>query len=280
MALEKDEDVALVGSLLEQFWTATESQVAKELLDNWPESANLFIKVFPFEYQRALKMMAEASATSTGVSNAPPPDSVSPVAPSHKVKDIEDIVPDAAVEIKRQDLDKNRGFIKYDREFNFYRPAEKRMKDWEEIYNSGQVRRGLRVQAARCMDCGVPFCQSSYGCPLGNVIPKWNDLVFQNKWKEALDQLLQTNNFPEFTGRVCPAPCESACVLGINAPSVTIKSIECAIIDYAFEHGWIKPEVPSIRTGKKVAIVGSGPAGLACAQQLNKVTSRFKTTFL
>jgi len=120
------------------------------------------------------------------------------------------------------------------------------------------------------MDCGVPFCQSSYGCPLGNVIPKWNDLVFQNKWKEALDQLLQTNNFPEFTGRVCPAPCESACVLGINAPSVTIKSIECAIIDYAFEHGWIKPQVPSIRTGKKVAIVGSGPAGLACAQQLNK----------
>ena len=167
----------------------------------------------------------------------------------------------------------NRGFIKYDREFNFYRPAEKRMKDWEEIYNSGGVRRGLRVQAARCMDCGVPFCQSSYGCPLGNIIPKWNDLVFQNKWKEALDQLLQTNNFPEFTGRVCPAPCESACVLGINAPAVTIKSIECAIIDYAFEHGWIKPQPPLIRTGKKVAIVGSGPAGLACAQQLNKVTN-------
>nr|SVE75564.1 EOG090X0OE5 [Daphnia dolichocephala] len=160
--------------------------------------------------------------------------------------------------------------MKYSREVQSYRPVEKRMNDWDEIYNFNHVRKGLKVQTARCMDCGVPFCQSSYGCPLGNVIPKWNDLVYQNKWKDALDQLLQTNNFPEFTGRVCPAPCESACVLGMNSSPVTIKSIECAIIDHAFEQGWMKPEPPSFRSGKKVAVVGSGPAGLACAHQLNK----------
>ena len=129
---------------------------------------------------------------------------------------------------------------------------------------------GLRTQAARCMDCGVPFCQSSHGCPLGNIIPKWNDLVYQNNWKEALAQLLQTNNFPEFTGRVCPAPCEGACVLGINEPAVTIKNIECSIIDYAFEQGWMVPDPPTYRSGKKIAVVGGGPAGLAAAHQLNK----------
>ena len=122
------------------------------------------------------------------------------------------------------------------------------------------------------MDCGVPFCHStSHGCPLGNIIPKFNDLVFHSDWKEALNQLTQTNNFPEFTGRVCPAPCEGSCVLGINEPPVTIKNIECTIIDNAFDQGWIKPYPPKFRTGKKVAIVGSGPSGLAAADQLNKV---------
>jgi glutamate synthase (NADPH/NADH) len=120
------------------------------------------------------------------------------------------------------------------------------------------------------IDCGVPFCQSETGCPIGNIIPKWNDLVFKNQWKDALDRLLMTNNFPEFTGRVCPAPCEGACVLGINELPVSIKSIECAIIDRAFEEGWIKPTPPSFRTGKTIAIIGSGPAGLAAADQLNK----------
>lgn len=120
------------------------------------------------------------------------------------------------------------------------------------------------------MECGVPFCQSSHGCPLGNIIPKWNDLVYQNDWQEAINQLLQTNNFPEFTGRVCPAPCEGACVLGINAPAVAIKSIEVSIIEKAFEMGWMKPMPPLSRTGKKCAIIGSGPAGLSCAHQLNK----------
>ena len=130
---------------------------------------------------------------------------------------------------------------------------------------------GLKKQAARCMECGVPFCHStSNGCPLGNIIPKFNDLVYKDNWKEALNQLLQTNNFPEFTGRVCPAPCEGACVLGINEPPVTIKNIECSIIDKGFEMGWIKPMPPKYRTGKSVAIIGSGPSGLAAADQLNK----------
>ncbi|KAF9323626.1 glutamate synthase [NADH], partial [Linnemannia elongata] len=129
----------------------------------------------------------------------------------------------------------------------------------------------LQVQAARCMDCGVPFCQSNAtGCPIGNIIPKWNDLVFKNQWEEALNRLLMTNNFPEFTGRVCPAPCEGSCVLGINELPVAIKSIECAIIDRGFEMGWMKPRPPTVRTGKKVAVIGSGPAGLAAADQLNK----------
>ena len=121
------------------------------------------------------------------------------------------------------------------------------------------------------MECGVPFCQSSYGCPLGNIIPRWNDLIYQNDWYEALRQLLQTNNFPEFTGRVCPAPCEGACTLGINESPVAIKTIEISIIEHAFEQGWIRPCPPKNRTNRKVAVIGSGPAGLACADQLNKV---------
>jgi glutamate synthase (NADPH/NADH) len=189
------------------------------------------------------------------------------------VLDIEDAIADAVMKKKKREvlLDKTRGFVKYKREARSYRPATERIADWDEIYDFKHVRRGLKTQAARCMDCGVPFCHSvSHGCPLGNIIPKFNDLVFHSDWKEALNQLTQTNNFPEFTGRVCPAPCEGACVLGINEPAVTIKNIECAIIDNAFEEGWIRPEPPKRRTGKTVAIVGSGPAGLAAADQLNK----------
>lgn len=164
-----------------------------------------------------------------------------------------------------------RGFIKYKRETAIYRNAVERQKDYNEVYNFPHVRKTLKIQAARCMECGVPFCQSNvHGCPLGNIIPKWNDLVFHSEWKEALNQLLQTNNFPEFTGRVCPAPCEGACVLGISEPPVTIKNIECAIIDHAFEQGWITPQIPESRSGKTVAIVGSGPSGLAAAAQLNR----------
>jgi len=177
------------------------------------------------------------------------------------VKDIEDSINDVAMKKKKREnlLDKTRGFVKYKRETKLYRDPEERQHDWEEIFDFKNVRRGLKTQAARCMDCGVPFCHStSHGCPLGNIIPKFNDLVFHSDWKEALNQLTQTNNFPEFTGRVCPAPCEGACVLGINEPPVTIKNIECTIIDNAFENGWIKATAPRTRTGKKVAIVGSG----------------------
>ena len=189
------------------------------------------------------------------------------------VRDIEDSVADNVMKKKKREvmLDKTRGFVKYKRETKLYRDPNVRQKDWNEIFDFKHVRRGLKTQAARCMDCGVPFCHSvSHGCPLGNIIPKFNDLVFHSDWKEALNQLTQTNNFPEFTGRVCPAPCEGACVLGINEPPVTIKNIECAIIDNAYDEGWIKPCPPKVRTGKSVAVVGSGPSGLAAADQLNK----------
>jgi len=159
------------------------------------------------------------------------------------------------------------GFIEYQREVATRRPVEERVNDWFEIYQPFSYEK-VRTQGARCMDCGVPFCHT--GCPLNNIIPDWNDLAYKDRWRDAIRVLHSTNNFPEFTGRVCPAPCESACVLGINEPPVAIKLIERSVIDYAFEAGWIKPEPPEVRTGKRVAVVGSGPAGLAAAQQLNR----------
>ena len=159
------------------------------------------------------------------------------------------------------------GFMEFTREVPARRPIAERVNDFQEVYQ-GFPEQKLRIQAARCMDCGVPFCHT--GCPLSNIIPDWNDLVYRDRWKEAIRTLHATNNFPEFTGRVCPAPCEAACVLGISSPPVTIKNIEQAIIERAFCEGWIRPEPPSHRTGKRVAIVGSGPAGLAAAQQLNR----------
>jgi len=160
-----------------------------------------------------------------------------------------------------------KGFLKYNRETQARRPVEERVRDWQEVYLHLEPKH-LQTQAARCMDCGIPFCHQ--GCPLGNIIPDWNDLVYRNRWKEALARLHATNNFPEFTGRLCPAPCEASCVLGINQPPVTIKQIEQHIIDYGFDQGWVEAEPPQKRTGKTVAVVGSGPAGLACAQQLNR----------
>ena len=159
------------------------------------------------------------------------------------------------------------GFMKYPREVAGDRPVEERLKDWKEIPRDLD-NEGLRRQGARCMDCGIPFCHS--GCPLGNLIPDWNDLTYRDDWRRAIDRLHATNNFPEFTGRVCPAPCETACVLGIIEPPVTIKQIEHAIIDRAWEEGWIVPEPPERRTGRRVAVIGSGPSGLAAAQQLNR----------
>jgi glutamate synthase (NADPH/NADH) small chain len=159
------------------------------------------------------------------------------------------------------------GFLEIERELPARRPITERLKDWREL--EGKLAEDkLQAQGARCMDCGIPFCHK--GCPLGNIIPDWNDLVYRGRWKDAIDRLHSTNNFPEFTGRICPAPCEEACVLNINDDPVTIKQIEKQIIDHAFKEGWVAPVPPSHRTGKRVAVVGSGPAGLAAAAQLNR----------
>ena len=162
-------------------------------------------------------------------------------------------------------MGKDTGFMEITREAPARRPVSERVNDWFEIYLDFPEDK-LRKQGARCMDCGVPFCHT--GCPLNNIIPDWNDLVYRGRWREAIRVLHSTNNFPEFTGRICPAPCEASCVLGINEPPVTIKQIEKTIIDYAFGQSWIRPEPPAVRSGKRVAVVGSGPAGLAAAQQL------------
>ena len=173
-------------------------------------------------------------------------------------------------------MGKPTGFMEYPRELPLDRSPIERVRDWNEFHDHTSEGT-LKNQGARCMDCGVPFCHTgtllegmASGCPINNLIPEWNDLVYRGLWREALDRLHKTNNFPEFTGRVCPAPCEGSCVLGISEPAVTIKNIECAIVDRGFEEGWIVPEPPPNRTGKKVAVVGSGPAGLACAAQLNR----------
>jgi glutamate synthase (NADPH) small chain len=173
-------------------------------------------------------------------------------------------------------MGKPTGFIEYPRELPSDLLPEDRILHWTEFHKPFAEDK-LRTQGARCMDCGVPFCHTGHlmngmaaGCPIHNLIPEWNDLVYRGLWQQALDRLLRTNNFPEFTGRVCPAPCEGSCTLGISSPPVTIKNIELAIIEKGFEEGWITPDPPAIRTGKKVAVVGSGPAGLACADLLNR----------
>ncbi len=159
------------------------------------------------------------------------------------------------------------GFLQWSRTGPTRRPVELRLKDWKEVYEPFDSSK-LNHQAGRCMDCGIPFCNN--GCPLGNLIPDWNDLVYRGHWHEAIERLHATNNFPEFTGRLCPAPCESACVLGVNQDPVAIKQVEVEIIDHAWREGWVVPQVPSIKTGKRVAVIGSGPAGLAVAQQLTR----------
>jgi glutamate synthase (NADPH/NADH) small chain len=173
-------------------------------------------------------------------------------------------------------MGKPTGFLEFPRELPADRRPSERVSDWLEFHDHMPEEK-LRAQGARCMNCGVPFCHTgtliagmASGCPINNLIPEWNDLVYRGLWHQAIERLHKTNNFPEFTGRVCPAPCEGSCVLGINNPPVTIKNIECEIADRAWENEWITPEPPSVRTGKKVAVVGSGPAGLSCADQLNK----------
>ncbi len=165
-------------------------------------------------------------------------------------------------------MGKPTGFLEFRRDLPTRRPVAERIQDWFEIYQP-YPEANIREQGARCMDCGVPFCHT--GCPVSNIIPDWNDLVFRGRWREAIRVLHSTNNFPEFTGRICPAPCEAACVLGITDPAVTIKNIEKTVVDRAWDEGWITPEIAPVRTGKRIAIVGSGPAGLAAAQQLARV---------
>ena len=159
------------------------------------------------------------------------------------------------------------GFMKWERQTPTRRPVPVRLRDWREVYEPFP-RETLQTQAGRCMDCGIPFCNN--GCPLGNLIPDWNDLVYRDHWRDAIERLHATNNFPEFTGRLCPAPCESACVVGINQDPVAIKQVEVEIVERAWDEGWIAPQVPEVRTGQRVAVVGSGPAGLAVAQQLTR----------
>ncbi|KAF2397227.1 glutamate synthase-like protein [Trichodelitschia bisporula] len=282
-------EMAYLRGLIEDHHHFTGSELAARILLDYTRAIERFVKVLPTDYKRVMEEEAKKAAELK--KNEYP----LPILPGNAVRelhentqkkendaaakeekkstilDIEESIGDAAAEKKRSALvlDKTRGFMKYQRRSEKYRNPKTRTRDWQELsqrLNEDE----LKYQTARCMDCGVPFCQSDSGCPISNIIPKWNELVFQNQWQDALNRLLMTNNFPEFTGRVCPAPCEGACVLGINEDPVGIKSIECAIIDRGFEMGWLVPRPPEKRSGKTVAVIGSGPAGLATADQLNK----------
>ena len=270
--IEDPAEIAFVRGLIEDHHHYTGSELAARILVDFNRALPHFVKVLPVDYKRVL---AEEAAKAVEAKRAEYNLPATPKTPAKqdgaaKLQDIEETIGDNAAEKRRAlVLDKTKGFMLYGRRSEKYRNPKTRVKDWGELserLNEDE----LKYQSARCMDCGVPFCQSDTGCPISNVIPKWNELVFQDRWRDALERLLLTNNFPEFTGRVCPAPCEGACVLGINEQPVGIKSIECAIIDRGFEKGWMIPRPPEVRTGKKVAIIGSGPAGLSCADQLNK----------
>ncbi|KAK9447207.1 uncharacterized protein V1518DRAFT_421636 [Limtongia smithiae] len=279
-------EVAFLRGLIEDHRHYTGSRVADRVLSDFNRALPRFVKVLPTDYKLVLEEEAKKKAEAKkaedlleklGLSRAPPSDTPVPIEfakkEEPKLQDLEDSILDQTAEKKNANkivaLDKTKGFMKYKRRAEKYRNPKTRTKDWQEL-STRLTTEELKFQTARCMDCGVPFCQSDTGCPISNIIPKWNELVFKDQWQDALNRLLMTNNFPEFTGRVCPAPCEGACVLGINEDPVGIKSVEAAIIDRGFEMGWIVPHIPTHRTGKSVAIVGSGPSGLACADQLNR----------
>ncbi|XP_078168767.1 NADH-dependent glutamate synthase 1 isoform X1 [Carex rostrata] len=270
-SIVEQEDVNILKMMIEQHRRYTRSDWASEVLNNFESMITKFVKVFPRDYKRVLKENAakeaeeramkakEQAIVREAVAAAPVP--VGVVAESVRPTDVENAI-------------KKGGFIKYERKAISYRDPLERIQDYNEVAIENVPGALLKTQSARCMDCGTPFCHqesAGAGCPLGNKIPEFNELVHQNRWREALDRLLETNNFPEFTGRVCPAPCEGSCVLGIIENPVSIKSIECAIIDKGFAENWIVPRPPLQRTGKKVAIIGSGPAGMAAADQLNKM---------
>ena len=286
--IEDPQEIAFVRGLIEDHHHYTGSELAARILLDFTRALPRFVKVLPVDYKRVMQEEA-AKAAEAKKAEYPLPILPGAVRNLHEeslkhtadkeakekkkddLLDIEESVTDGKREEKRSALvlDKTKGFMKYQRRSEKYRNAKTRTRDWAEL-STRLNEDELKYQTARCMDCGVPFCQSDTGCPISNIIPKWNELVFQNQWQDALNRLLMTNNFPEFTGRVCPAPCEGACVLGINEDPVGIKSIECAIIDRGFEMGWMVPSPPQFKSGKTVAIIGSGPAGLACADQLNK----------
>merc|ERR1712093_643991 len=266
-------EVAALRGMIEQHKYYTGSTLAARILENFNTLLPRFVRVMPTDYKAVLEKQAgkaskEARKGMNGFDAAtdgyaPQEDkakkpantstevpAAKPASPEPPVVDLEDSMVDDETTKKRLagPLDKTRGFMKYKRLTEPYRAPKQRVKDWGELSNR-LTENELKVQAARCMDCGVPFCQSDSGCPISNIIPKWNDLVFKGQWQDAFYRLMKTNNFPEFTGRVCPAPCEGACVLGINEAPVGIKSIECAIIDKAFEEGWMAPNPPKHRNG-------------------------------
>ncbi|KAJ0458321.1 putative glutamate synthase (NADH) [Helianthus annuus] len=289
--VEEEDDIMTLRMMIQQHQRYTNSQLAKEVLADFDNLLPKFIKVFPRDYKRILATMKETETAKKAAEEADireeeelnekdafeelkklaaksMSESVNKV--KETVKAVQQAEP-ATRPSRVEDAVKHRGFVAYEREGVAYRDPAVRISDYNEVMVETKPGPLIKTQSARCMDCGTPFChQENSGCPLGNKIPEFNELVYQNRWREALDRLLETNNFPEFTGRVCPAPCEGSCVLGIIENPVSIKSIECAIIDKAFEEGWMVPRPPLERTGKKVAIVGSGPAGLAAADQLNR----------
>ncbi|XP_011076008.1 glutamate synthase 1 [NADH], chloroplastic isoform X1 [Sesamum indicum] len=287
--VEDDDDILTLRMMIQQHQRHTGSQLAKDVLAEFDSLLPKFIKVFPRDYKRILASKKAEEISKVAAENAAKEDEVQEEAELMEKDAFEELKKLAATsanakpsQVEQQkslkrptrvpDAIKHRGFVAYEREGISYRDPNVRVNDWNEVMEELKPGPLLKTQSARCMDCGTPFChQENSGCPLGNKIPEFNELVYQNRWREALDRLLETNNFPEFTGRVCPAPCEGSCVLGIIENPVSIKSIECSIIDKAFEEGWMVPRPPLKRTGKRVAIVGSGPSGLAAADQLNKM---------
>lgn len=295
----------LLKSLIQQHLKYTASPVAALILSNWEENVSKFIKVFPKEYRRTLRateaerrqaeaqrlerltptagrvhqipVRARAYSTSTSSGRRPTRrlqeahDDDKKESKSKKKKQQHQQQQQVALPTSVETPQKDTGFMEYGRQAAGYKPARQRVKNFNEIWKPMEAQE-IKTQSARCMDCGVPFCHdgNTFGCPLGNKIPEWNELVHKDQWKEAFQSLMSTNNFPEFTSKVCPAPCEGACVLGSIAEPVAIKSMEMAIIDRAYEEGWMQPNPPAHRTGHRVAVIGGGPAGLAAADQLNK----------
>ncbi|XP_038987133.1 glutamate synthase 1 [NADH], chloroplastic-like [Phoenix dactylifera] len=277
--VEEEDDIATLQMMIQQHQRHTSSELAREVLADFDDLLPKFVKVLPRDYKRVLQNLKAEQAAKEAEEQEEKElmkkdafEKLKKLAAASlnekKVEDSRSTMRPTQV----TDAVKHRGFLAYERASISYRDPDVRINDWEEVAVKSKPGPLLKTQSARCMDCGTPFChQENSGCPLGNKIPEFNELVHQSRWRQALDRLLETNNFPEFTGRVCPAPCEGSCVLGIIENPVSIKSIECAIIDKAFEEGWMVPRPPLQRTGKRVAVIGSGPAGLAAADQLNKM---------